>query len=178
MIFLVLLPVLRIPDIVFFKRFGPIAIAGCVTIFFAFNTVILWNQNLRVEKFLSGLNAGLPRGAFVMTYKHEVAERSHVDVLLHAASYYGIFKGCVDIGNYETSLHYFPVHFKNILPAFPSQYQIAYKPASIDWSLYPSIQYLLGWEIAKQNEEKIDKHFHLIEKYEPFSIWKRNQPGS
>jgi hypothetical protein len=175
-ILLIIAPLLRIPDTVFFKRFGPIAIAVVVTIFFTFNSAILWSQSLRVKNFLGGLSAGLPRGAFVMTYKPEVAEWPRVDVLLHAASYYGIFNGCVDIGNYETTLSYFPVHFKNRLPAFPSQYQIAYEPASIDWSLYPSIQYLLGWEIEDKNEEKMRKNYHLIEIDGPFSIWERKQP--
>ena len=173
-ILLIIVPLLRIPDTVFFRRFGQIAIAVVVTIFFAFNSAILWSQNLMVEKFLSGLNAGLPRGAFVMTYKPEVAKWPRVDVLLHAASYYGIFKGCVDIGNYETTLFYFPVHFKNRLPPFPSPYQIAYEPAKIDWPRYPAIQFLLGWDIEAKSEEKMLNNFRIIEKDGPFSIWKRN----
>lgn len=177
-ILLIIVPLLRIPDTVFFKRFGSIAIAGVVTIFFAFNSAILWNQNLMVEKFLSGLNVGLPRGALVMTYKPGVAKWPRVDVLLHAASYYGIFKGCVDIGNYETTLFYFPVHFKNRLPEFPSPYQIAYEPASIDWSLYPSIQYLLGWKIENRDQEKMRTSFHIIKKDGLFSIWGRNNTNS
>lgn len=175
-VLLIILPLLQIPDTVFFKRFGTIAISGVVTIFFAFNSAILWDQNLKVEKFLSGLNTGLPRGAIVMTYKPEVSEGSRVDVLLHAASYYGILKGCVDIGNYETALSYFPVHFKNSLPVFPSQYQIFYKPASIDLSQYPSIQYLLGWELGNRDKEKLRNGFHIVEEEVPFTLWQRNRP--
>jgi hypothetical protein len=152
-------------------------IASVVTVFFAFNSAILWNQNLMVEKFLSGLNVELPRGARVMTYRPEVAKWPRVDVLLHAASYYGIFKGCVDIGNYETTLFYFPVHFKNRLPELPSQYQMAYEPETIDLTKYPSIQYLFGWEIEDKIKEKMRKNFHLIENNGPFSIWEINQPG-
>jgi hypothetical protein len=175
-VLLIILPLLRIPDTVFFKRFGPTMIGGAVTIFFAFNAAILWDQNLKVEKFLSGLNAGLPRGAFVMTYKPEVSDGPRVDVLLHAASYYGIFRGCVDIGNYETALSYFPVHFKNILPEFPSEYQMSYKPTSIDLSRYPSIQYLLGWELKNKDNEKLRNSFYVIEEEVPFTLWQRKNP--
>jgi hypothetical protein len=175
-ILLIILPLLRVPDTGSFKRFGPIVIAGVVVIYFAFNAAILWDQNLKVKKFLSGLNAGLPREAFVMTYKPEVSHGSRVDVLLHAASYYGILKGCVDIGNYETALPYFPVHFKKSLPAFPSEYQISYKPASIDWYRYPAIQYLLGWELENKDKEKLRNSFQMIEEEVPFTLWQRNQP--
>jgi hypothetical protein len=112
-----------------------------------------------------------------MTYRPEVAKWPRVDVLLHAASYYGIFKGCVDIGNYETTLFYFPVHFKNSLPELPSQYQMAYEAETIDLTKYPSIQYLFGWEIEDKIKEKMRRNFHLIENNGPFSIWERNQPG-
>jgi len=176
-ILLIIVPLLRIPDTMFFRRFGLFAIAGVVTVSFAINSALLWNQNLMVEKFLSGLNVELPRGAFVMTYRPEVPKWPRADVLLHAASYYGIFKGCVDIGNYETTLFYFPVHFKNHLPELPSQYQIAYEPETIDLTKYPSIQYLFGWEIEDKIKEKMRKNFHLIENNGPFSIWERNQPG-
>ena len=71
-----------------------------------------------MKKFLSGLKADLPKSAYVMTYKKidSKAGWPRVDVLIHAASYYGIFNGCVDIGNYETGLDYFPIHFKDTIP--------------------------------------------------------------
>ncbi|MCK9418564.1 MAG: hypothetical protein M0R70_04185 [Nitrospirae bacterium] len=175
-ILLIMVPLLQMPDTVFFKRFGQVVIVSVVVIFFVFNSALLWNQNLEVKKFLSGLDAQMPRGAFVMTFKPEVSEKFRVDVLLHAASYYGIFKGCVDIGNYETAFSYFPVHYKKGLPAFPSQYQIFYNPTSIDWSLYPSIHYLLGWELENRNKEKLLKNFNLVEEEISFTLWRRNQP--
>ena len=89
-ILLIIVPLLRVPDDGLFKRFAPIVIAGVVTVCFAFNAAILWEQNLKVKKFLSGLNAQLPKGAFVMTYKPVVVQWSRIDVLLHAASYYGL----------------------------------------------------------------------------------------
>ncbi|MBW2167412.1 MAG: hypothetical protein JRG74_15395 [Deltaproteobacteria bacterium] len=107
-IFLIILPLFKIPEGTFWKRFGSKIIVGAVSFFFAFNAVTLWQQSSKVEKFLSGLHAELPKGAFIMTYRVKKPVRHRVDVLLHAASYYGIFKKCVNIGNYETGLYYFP----------------------------------------------------------------------
>jgi len=174
-ILLIILPILRIPDAGFFKRFGPIVIAGVVAICFAFNAAILWEQNLRVKKFLSGLNAQLPKGAFVMTYKPASVLWSRVDVLLHAASYYGLFRGCVYIGDYETSFHYFPVRFKKTLPVFPSPYEMAYEAATIDWTIYPSIQYLLGWEVGHTDKDKLQRYFLIVKENGPLTVWQRKQ---
>lgn len=172
-ILLITLPILRTPETIFFKRFGSTVIAGIVSIFFVFNAIILWQQSTKVEKFLSGLHAGLPKGAFVMTYKTKGPKWSHIDVLLHTASYYGIFRGCVDIGNYEASSDFFPVRFKESLPAIPPEEQIAYEPATINWSNYPYIQYILGWEINNKDRIELSKFFHIILEEDQFSIWQR-----
>ena len=94
---------------------------------------------------------------------------------MHAASYYGIVNGCVDVGNYETGLEYFPIKFKDEKPRFPSLDQIGYKAENINWPDYPSVQYLLGWEIDKTDTKKLSKFFHVIYKDAPFSLWQRNQ---
>ena len=97
---------------------------------------------------------------------------------MYAASYYGIDNGCVDISNYETGLDYFPIKFKDNIPSFPSLDQIAYKSETINWSDYPSVQYLLGWEVDKNDTEKLSNFFHVIYKNDPFSLWQRNQRKS
>jgi hypothetical protein len=173
-ILLIILPLLRVPDTGLFKRFSSVMIAGVVVISVAFNASILWDQNLKVKKFLGGLKAGIPRGAFVMTYKPMTAQWSRVDVLLHAASYYGLFRGCVYIGNYETTSHYFPVRFKKTLPAFPSLYQMAYDPARIDWPMYPSVQYLLGWNINNDEKNELVKYYRISWEDGLLSIWQRH----
>ena len=175
-ILLIILPLFQIPETVFWKRFGPKILVGTVCFFFAFNTVILWQQSRKVEKYLSGLNAGLPKGAYVMTYKKidSKAGWPRVDVIMHAASYYGILRNCVDIGNYETSSNYFPIHFKDTIPRFPPFDQIGYKSDTIKWSDYPSIQYLLGWEVDDTDIKKLSKFFHIIWEEDFFSIWQRN----
>lgn len=179
-VFIILLPLLRINEKFFSERFVLVTISSVVIIFFVFNTVILWQQSKKVEEFLSGLNTDIPKGAYVMTYKKidPKAGWPRIDALMHAASYYGIFKGCVDIGNYETDLDYFPIKFKDNIPSFPSSDQIAYKAETINWSEYPSIQYLLGWEVDKNDEEKLSRFFHVIYKEPPFSLWERNQRKS
>jgi len=179
-ILLLLIPLLRINKKFLSERFVLVSIESVAIIFFLFNTGILWNQSVKVEKFLSGLNADIPKGAYVMTYKKidPKAGMPRVDVLMHGASYYGIFKGCVDIGNYETVLDYFPIKFKDNIPSFPSLDQITYKSETINWPDYPSIQYLLGWEIDKNDTEKLSKFFHVIYRNDPFSLWERNQRKS
>ena len=173
-ILLILLPLLQVPKTIFFKRYGQIVIAGIASIFFAFSAVIFWQQNIIVQKFLGGMNAGLPKGAFIMTYKRaNDSESSRVDVLLHAGSYYGLYKKCVDAGNYETSFPYFPVHFKNTLPAFPTENQISYEPENINWSDYPSIQYIIGWEVERKESKKLSKSYHIVWEEGPVSIWQR-----
>ena len=174
-VFLMILPLFQIPETYFWKRFGPKIIVGTVSFFFVFNTAIICQQSKKVGKFLSGLNVGIPKGAYVMTYKKIDSEagRPRADVLMHAASYYGTMKGCVNIGNYETGLDYFPIHFKNTIPRFPSLDQIAYKAETINWAEYPSIQYILGWEVDQNDKEKLSKFFHIIYKDAPFSLWER-----
>jgi len=179
-IFLILLPLMRINKKFLSERFVLLSIVSVAILFFAFNSVILWQQSSKVQKFLSGLNADIPKGAYVMTYKKREpkAGMPRVDVLMHAASYYGIFNRCVDIGNYETGLDYFPVKFKDTVPRFPSLDQIAYKSETINWFDYPSIQYVLGWEVDRNDTEKLSKFFHIIYKDDPFSLWERNKHKS
>ncbi len=180
-IFIILLPLLRVNTILVSKRFVISSIISVAVLFFAFNSIILWQQSSKVKNFLSGLNAGLPKGAYVMTYKKRNSKDGwhRVDVLMHAASYYGIIKGCVDIGNYETDFEYFPIHFKDTIPRFPYPDQIGYKAETVDWSEYPSIQYILGWEVDKNDMEKLSKFFHIMYKNDPFSLWgKTNVKGS
>jgi len=176
-IFLVLLPLFHIPTTPFWKRFAPLIIACAVLLNFVSNAVALQQQSDKTKQYLSGLHVAIPKGAYVMTYKpHVKAEwsRPFVDVLMHGASYYGIFKGCVDIGNYETGRHYFPVKFKENIPKFPPSVQISYAPETIDWTAYPSIQYLIGWDIDQIGLDKLSQYFHIIWDESPLTIWKRN----
>lgn len=175
-ILLILLPLLRINKRFFSERFVMVSIVSVAILFFVFNAGMLWQQSYKVKKFLNGLNAGLSKGAYVMTYKKRDPKAGwpRIDVLMHGASYYGMLNRCVDIGNYETGLDYFPIKFKNTIPRFPPLDQIAYRAETINWSEYPSIQYVLGWEVDKNDKEKLSKIFHIIWQNELLSIWQRN----
>jgi hypothetical protein len=172
-ILLIVLPLLRIPEAILFRRIVSIFSAGIVGIFFVLNIVILWQQSNKIEKFLSGLHIGLPKGAFVMTYKTKGPERSTVDTLLHNASYYGIFRGCVDVGNYEVTSDLFPVHFNKTMPAIPPEQQIENRPETINWDNYPRIQYLFTWDLDEKERETLSKYFRVIWKKDEFNIWQR-----
>jgi hypothetical protein len=173
-ILLVSLPLLRIPETtILFRRIVSIATPCIVGIFFLFNIVILRQQSSKIEKFMSGLHTELPKGSFVMTYKTKDPEMVTVDVLLHAASYYGIFRGCVDVGNYEVDTDLFPVRFSKNVPAMLPEYQTGYKAKSINWENYPGIQYLLGWEIDNRERKALSKYFYVIWEQDQFNIWKR-----
>ena len=174
-ILIILLPIFQFPETGFWKQSGQKILIGMVSFFFVFNAVILWQQSKKVEQYLSGLTIDLPKGAYVMTYK-KIDWNSgwpRVDVLMHSASYYGILKGCVNLGNYETGFDYFPIHFKHKIPQFPSVGQIAYKPETIDWPNYPSIQYVFGWKVDKNDTEQLKKYFDMIWKEDSFSMWKK-----
>jgi len=172
-ILLVLLPLLRIPESILFRRIVTIVTVAIVSLFFAFNAVILWQQSGQVEMFLSGLQVELPKGTLVMTYKPKDPEKTTVDVLLHTASYYGIFKGCVDVGNYEAATDLFPVRFNKTMPVTPPERQISYKPTTINWANYPAIEYLLGWEIDSKEKEGLNKYYRIIWEKNQFSMWQR-----
>ena len=172
-IYLLLLPLLRFPESVYFRKYGSIVLASVVTVFFACNAVILFKQSAKVELFLSGLNAGLPKGALVMTYKAETPDAARVDVLLHAASYYGVNKGCVDIGNYELGTELFPTRYKDSVPLLPSIEEIYYRPATINFSAYPGIQYLLAWRLDETGRKVIKEYFNVIYEEDTFTVWKR-----
>lgn len=173
-ILLITLPLLRFPEKVMSGRFCSAVVAGVAVLFLACNVSILWQQNMIVQTFLSGRDAPLPKGALIMLYKNKDSVWSRVDVLLHAASYYGIEKGCIDIGNYEAGSNVFPVRFKRCFPVLPSQDQIAYDPETIKWDKYPSIHYLLTWETDANSRKKLNNFFHVIWGKESFSIWRRN----
>jgi hypothetical protein len=175
-IFIILLPLMQIEKRLLSERFVMISTVSVAILFLCLNAFIFLQQSNTVEKYLSGLNTDIPKGAYVMTYKKNDPKMGwpRIDVLMHAVSYYGIFKGCVDIGNYETGLNYFPIKFNDNIPSFPSSDQIAYSAETIHWSEYPSIQYLFGWEVDKDDKEKLSRFFHIIWQKDPLSIWQRN----
>jgi hypothetical protein len=66
-----------------------------------------------------------------------------------------------DVGNVRR-FSLFPVRFKNTLPTFPYPYQAAYDPIRIDWATYPTVQYLLGWDVSNDQKKELDKFYVLV----------------
>ena len=144
-----------------------------ISISFAFISFFMWHQSQAVKLFNHGLTVNFPVGAFIMTYKTNTSNSLH-DPLIHAASYYGIFKHCVNIGNYETNYDYFPVKFKSTIPKFPMAHQIVYAPRTINLAHYPSVQYILEWEISSLDKIRLSKYYHFVFEAVSLTVWKRN----
>lgn len=176
-ILLTVLPLLRIPEQGFIHNHCTSTFVAVVTFLFLVTGGAMWQQSSKVKSFVNGLTYSFSRGALVMTYKRNRTEWSRIDVLMHAVSYYGIKAGCVDAGNYETGLYQFPVRFRNGRTALPHPKQIGYAPESLNWSKYPSIEYLIGWEISEDDSKNLEKFFHMVWEKGELSIWNRNVVG-
>ncbi len=176
-IFLCGLPLLFLPETSARKNWITFAGITISIIFLICNMVIFSQQCAIVSEYLRGLRLGLPRNALGMGYKTKDNEWSRIDVLTHAASYYGIYKGIVDIGNYEARLPYFPVQFRKTLPPLPPKNQIYFFPAKINWPLYPSVRYLFAWEPDAKERSVLGKDFHTILEDGRLIIWERNFPA-
>lgn len=170
-ILLISLPLLQAPETEICRYINMIAIAS---FFLIVNAIIFWQQNDKLNNFVSGMNVQIPKNAFVMTYKAWTPQWSRVDPLMHAISYYCIANKYVDIGNYETLFDYFPIHFQKNLPSFPSPEQIVFNLESIKWADYPSIQYIFCWNATKVDKVKLDIFFLNIWEKGLLSIWKRD----
>ena len=180
LILLILLPILRYDEKLISKRFVLISGPSIAAFFLVINIFVFYQEAIKIKQFSNGLNTDLSKGAYVMIYKRW-NPRPHwprVDVLRHAASYYGIYKGLADIGNYETVFDYFPVKFKDKTLEFPPIDQIQYKVETIEWGEYPSIRYIFGWNVENEDTKKLKKYFHVILEKHPLSIWERKPVDS
>lgn len=173
-IFLILLPILRMPHLDGYHKYGHLFIGSIVGTLFALNIVVMVGQSAKIEKFLKGLGTDpWPRGSILMTYKKQTPPETRVDVLSHAASYYGIYKECIDADNYQARSKLFLVEFKRPFPSMPSEHQVTYTPETTDLAATPSIRYMIAWEIGISDSEKIGKYYDLIWKSDNLTIWRR-----
>jgi hypothetical protein len=176
-LFLLLLPLLRIPATGFLHHYQRVLFPGLAFVFFVFNGFVLHGESSRVVEFLGGMKADIPKGTFCATYITIRPSWSRIDPLLHAASYYGMEKGCVDAGNYEADVPHFPVRSREWRIASPSSGMIAFFPSRIDWAGYPAIHYLLGWGIATEDRKKLMENFELDMEKKRFTLWRRKAQG-
>lgn len=172
-IFLMGLPLLSIPGNIS-KIFSSTFLAGVATLFLLFNTAILWGESNKVATLLKGMDGRLSRRDLVMLYKpFDSSCWPKVDALFHAAAYFGILRGCVDIGNYETAVPFFPVRFNDNLPPLPSQDRISYEPEKIDFTEYPSIDYVIGWQVDMNARRRLAGQFDMIRSHDAMTLWRR-----
>ncbi len=133
----------------------------------------MWKESAKIELSLQGLKAELPMGSNLIAYRRFPGERYRVDGLAHIASYYGIARKIVNIGNYEARRPFFAIYFKEGLGPWPSLYQIECRPEAIDWNLYPNIEFLLGVNIREEDKIELSKFFSIIFENERTTVWRR-----
>ncbi|MDD2580837.1 MAG: hypothetical protein PHR66_02470 [Desulfuromonadaceae bacterium] len=138
-----------------------------------FNTVIFRQQSNEVATFLEGLRCGCSKGDLIMLYKTDHPVWPKVDVILHATSYYGVFNGCVDLGNYETGLNYFPVHFNKSFSTISLHSSIEDNPDSIELSQHPEIMEVLGWELQPATQKRLQNFFAIQFENSKLTLWRR-----
>jgi hypothetical protein len=108
-----------------------------------------------------------------MSYRKYGIERSRIDILLHAISYYALRHTLLNAGNYETGLGYFPVRFlPEIREKLPSVYSAIFSPGSIDFGKYQSIVFILAWEV-KRNEH-LARYYTPVKSKGNLTLWRRN----
>jgi hypothetical protein len=171
-ILLVLLPALACAS-----AQGRLLVRNCLAAAAAFsvvcNVVVLRQQANEVETFLAGLPGVCAQRERILLYRTSRTPLLRVDVLLHAPSYYGIFEGCVDLGNYETRSPLFPVHFRRDMGPLPKEAQYAYGLREMDFTRYPAIGKVLGWDLKPKDKRRLGELFTLSYQNDRLSIWSK-----
>jgi hypothetical protein len=185
-ILLFLIPVLTIPKVLLNMKIRPIVLM-IIIVYLSVNTITFKEESKKVQDFMAGLKIDMPKGSFLMTYKHPVDAWARepvdpwarvpvdawarVDPIRHAGSYYGIKNKCIDIGNYQATTKFFLVEFNKNIPEFPQYAQIENNPQTIDYSHYPSIQYILGYDLSEFDKKTLRSYFKIIFENNDSSIW-------
>jgi uncharacterized membrane protein len=172
-ILLFLIPMLTISDGLFKKNIRTIAVI-IVVLFISVNTIIFKQESQKIQDSMAWLKIEILKGSFFMAYKNPIRTWNRVDPLLHVASYFAIKKKCIDIGNYQAKTGFFLIEFNENLPKFPPHFQIEYKPESIDFSLYPYIKFILGYNLSDSDKENLKIHYKIIIDNNDWSIWQRD----
>lgn len=150
-----------------------LVITTTVILFLCFNIAIFRQQSNEVASFLEGLRADCSKGEGILLYRTSLPPWAKIDVILHAPSYYGIFNKCVDLGNYEATLPYFPIRFRMEMGPLPHEAQFAYGYGEIDFSRYPSIEKVLAWDLKPEGKGRLDALFNKSYYKGKLSIWSR-----
>ncbi|NMC72844.1 MAG: hypothetical protein GYA56_00510 [Geobacteraceae bacterium] len=54
---------------------------------------------------------------------------------------------------------------------------IEHAPSLVEWSEFPSVQYVLGWEVASRDRDRLKENFSLVMEEKRFTLWRRKQKG-
>jgi len=172
-ILLTILPLLKIPDKIIFKR-GILIIVPLISFFSCFtNAVSFYQESKKVELYTAGLGVEIPEKSILMSYKIRKPGFTIIDVLLHAVSYYGLEKKCVDIGNYEARTRLFPVRLKKKDDSLPNIHEIEWEVEKINTENYALIDYLISWQLESKHEKKIRSSYRMIFQNSDLKIWMR-----
>lgn len=139
-----------------------VGMIGVAVLSVALNIFVFRQQSDEVAAFLSGLESGCKKGDGVLLYRTVRPPWPKVDVLLHAASYYGMFNGCVDLGNYEPTMPYFPIRFRQDVSTLPGELAFAYGKGEIDFAKYPVIKRVIGWDLKADEVRKMGGVFERV----------------
>jgi len=171
---LFILPVLKMPGGARWKKWGGKLIIAFLCVSLLVNTLVLYQGSRKVSRFLVGMYSDLPRGAVVATYRHEERGRLLLaDVLLHGASYYGLFRQCVDIGNIEAQFPHFQIRFRDSLLPVPAAGRLAHAPSTVEWERFPQVEYVLGWKLLQRDAAVLGRFYEHAWSEGALSLWKR-----
>lgn len=171
-ILLIILPLLACVN----SRSVYVSGAGLIVIAFlsvVLNIFVFRQQSDEVAAFLAGLESGCKKGDGVLLYRTTRPLWPKAEVLLHAASYYGLFNGCVDLGNYEPALPYFPIRFRQDVSALPGEPAFAYGQGEIDFAKYPLIKRVIGWDLKDAEMRKTGGVLVRTFEHGRLTIWGR-----
>jgi len=172
-ILLIILPLLACVNdkAVPFISFGLIVVASLSV---ALNIFVFRQQSDEVSVLLSGIESGCKKGDGILLYRTSLPDWPKVEVLLHATSYYGMSNGCIDLGNYETGYAgLFPVQYKQNIGPLPEEREFAYGYGNINFSRYPVVTRLIGWDLKHDDLNKIGGLFDRVFLNDKLTIWSR-----
>lgn len=139
---------------------------------FAVNVHVYREKAAFVKNYMALQNSYLENKSVVMSYRNNGVERSRVDVLAHAISYYALKHNLINAANYEAGLVYFPVRFlPGIIDKLPLADTVNHAPQQIDFDAFPYIRYVLSEKSS--DREHLSQYYSLVSANEHVALWKR-----
>jgi hypothetical protein len=133
--------------------------------------------NRGLEEFTSGVPL-IEENATILpiSFDHK-GEAARIGVYRHAASYYCLSGGAIDLANYEGAKTYFPIKYKSSLDPFAIMGTIESQRGNIWPQKYPArIDYVLLWAAPVEFPclSWIEKNYELIHSEGRLKLYRRN----